>query len=367
MENNGSIEFRGGVFIITEERNCPLYNVGEELKVEENWVSLPAMKATCLILAQDIATLTTDDVAYEQFCIGEQKKATFGCSGCTGKIFFEFKKEKEFATLQMKLLAAAERKEHIALASKFIEDLRSIELFNSLTMDDLADLTSLLKLKEYHYGFPICQCGDPGTHLYIILKGRIEVLDEDGVVLTEMGRGEVFGEMSLLSGDKVSTTIIAVEPCEIATLNQKNFRHILNRFPALQVFLYRLVVRRITVLNAQRAEELSSGMTGQVSDIPVSELCQMMNSNKKTGRLRIDSDNMTGIVVFNRGMLVSAEIAGTTGVNAFYTILRMNQGRFKFSQGITHREKKLKAIGDFLALLMEGTKRLDEDRERRVA
>ncbi len=364
MAQKENITFRKGVFVITEEFDCPIYNVGEEIGVEENWVNLPALKPTCLILAQDLARVTTDDVSFEQFSVGESKKTSFECGGCTGSIKFEFKKEKEYATLQMKLLAAAERKERVEAVASISMQLEEIELFKPLGPDDLTDLTTLLKIKEYSYGFPICQRGEAGTHLYIIMSGRVEVLDDDGVVLSEMGRGDVFGEMSLLSGDKVSTTIVATEPCEIATLNQKDFKHILNKFPALQVFLYKLVVRRITSLNQERAEELASGMTGQVSDIPVVELCQMINSNQKTGRLKVDGDDKSGVIVFNEGDVIYAETSDQKGAEAFYEILDSHSGRFKFTQGITSRERKLDMLGGFMGLIMEGMKRQDESLER---
>lgn len=359
-----AVEFRKGVFVITEEKNCPLYNVGEELGVEQNWINMPSMKSTCLILAKDIAKLASDDVSYEQHGVGETKKTLFECSGCTGFIKFEYKKEKEYSTIQMKLLAAAERKERIEAVSAVADQMADIELFKSLSSDDLADFITLLKVKDFAYGFPICQKGEPGTHLYIILSGKVEVLDDDGVVLSEMGRGEVFGEMSLLSGDRVSTTLIAVEPCEIATLNQKNFNHILNKFPSLQVFLYRLVVRRINDMNTQRAEELASGMTGQVADIPVVELCQMINSNHKTGRLKVDGESYSCAVVFNGGELIHAEVGDKSGVEAFFEILGCTSGRFQFTQGLTSREKNLDSLGGFMGLLMEGMKRLDEETNR---
>lgn len=362
MEDKSVVEFRKGTFIITKEYECPLYNVGEEIVVDQNWINMPSAKATCLILAQDIAALTTEDITFDQSMVAEKKSTRFECGGCTGMIQFEYKKGKEYTTIQMKLLAATERKEMIEDVSQVADHLSGIELFNPLSSDDLVDLITLLQVKKFDYGFPICQLGDPGTHLYILLKGKVEVLDEDGIVLSEMVQGDVFGEMSLLSGDKVSTTIIATEPCEIATLNQKNFNHILTKYPALQVFLYKLVVRRIAAMNRDRAEELASGMTGQVADIPLDELCQMINSNQKTGRLRVEFDGNTGVVVFNQGDVISCDIFGKSGTEAFYELILVPTGRFRFTQGITSRERKLNSIGGFMAMLMEGM-RLKDDRD----
>ena len=354
------MQFRNGVFIITEEDNCPLYNVREELKVGEGILTLPAGKPACLTLTRDLIEIASADISYENYARGSTRKAKFECGGCSGLIRFEYKKEKGFATLQMKLLAAAERREKIMSVSSFAGLLRSIEIFSPLSDEDLLDLSTLLELVDYPWQFPITQKGDPGNRLYILLSGRAEVIDDHGVTLAELHRGEVFGEMSLLSGERVTTTIMAAEPCQIAVMNHKNFRHILVRFPSLQVFFYKLLVSRITKMNMQRAEELASGMVGQLSDISAIELCQMINANQKTGKLNIQFEQKRVIIAFNEGELVHAEFNGIKGKEAFYRLLAMETGRFKFSQGLNDKEKTFDVIGGFMGMLMEGMKRLDD-------
>ncbi len=354
------MQFRNGIFLVTEEKHCPIYNVGEELRVDEGFLKLPGSKPTCLTLTRDLIELASQSVAYESYLQGSKERTKFECGGCTGIIRFEYKKLKEFATVQMKLLAAADRREMLRASINFADLLRSIAIFEPLSDDDLLDLAALLKLEDYHWGFPILQKGEPPSYLFIIISGRVEVIDEDGVRLAEMGRGDVFGEMSLLSGDNVTTTIMAMEPCQIATLSQKNFRHVLNRFPALQIFLYKLLVNRITSINAQRAEELSSGMVGQLADIPPVELCQMINANQKTGSLKLETGQRKVNLLFNEGELVFAACGGKEGKEAFYDALAIADGRFKFIHGLGVRELEFDVVGGFMGMLMEGMKRIDD-------
>jgi CRP/FNR family transcriptional regulator, cyclic AMP receptor protein len=358
------MQFRNGVFLITEEDHCPLYNVGEELVVNEAILRLPVAKPTCLVLAHEIITIASEGETYERLDHGEKKKTKFDCGGCTGLIRFEFKKEKGFETLQMKLLAASERKEKIKGVSRFAGLLRTIEIFAPLKDDDLLDLATLMELQDYPWGFPIVQKGDPGVRLYIIVSGRVEIIDDEGLAFGEMEKGDVFGEMSLLSGDPVTTTITAAEPCQLAVMSHKNFRHIISRFPALQVFFYKLLVSRITTINQQRAEELASGMTGQLADISPVELCQMINANQKTGILKLESEDSKASLMFNEGELIHAEIDGRKGKEAFYAVLSLKSGRFKFTQGLTASQKTKDVIGGFMGLVMEGMKRLDDTSQK---
>lgn len=354
------MRFRNGVFIITEEDHCPLYNVREEMNIDEGALTLPTGKPTCLTLAKDLTEIAGADISYEKYTRGTAQKAKFECGGCTGLIRFEYKKDKGFATLQMKLLAAAERRDKIKGVTDIVELLRTIEVFSPLTEDDLHDLATLLEPIDYPWQFPIAEKGDPGNRLFILLSGKAEVIDSRGVSLAELRQGEVFGEMSLLSGDRVSATIMASEPCRVGVMSQKNFRHALVRFPALQVFFYKLMVNRINKVNLQRAEELASGMVGQLSDISAVELCQMINANQKTGHLKIESDDSRARLLFFEGELVDAQLDDQSGKEAFYNIFGLSNGRFKFIQGLTAEEKKLDVIGGFMGMLMEGMKRLDD-------
>lgn len=355
------MQFRNGVFIITEEINCPLYNGREEFDVKDGNLSLPVGKVTCLVLAKDIFDIaSTVDSSYERYSQGGIEKTKFECGGCKGIIRFEYKKEKGFATLQMKLLAATQRREKIKEVDKFAGLLRTIEIFTELSNDDILDLATLLELNEYPWQFPIAQKGDPGNRLFIIISGKAEVIDDHGIRLAKLGCGDVFGEMGLLSGERVTATIMALEPTQIAIMNQKNFKHIITRFPSLQVFFYKLLVSRITKMNLQRAEELSSGMVGQLSDISAVELCQMINSNQKTGTLHIDFEEIRAWISFNEGELVHAELDEITGEDAFYNILALDDGRFKFIQGLGAAEMELDIIGGFMSMLLEGLKRLDD-------
>jgi len=97
-------KLNNAIFLVTEEHSCPIYNVGEELKVENFCLSVPAFKPQCLYLSQSIMNVITTRATFSGLSRRTGPKTRFDCGGCQGLIYFEFKKEKDFATLQMKLL-----------------------------------------------------------------------------------------------------------------------------------------------------------------------------------------------------------------------------------------------------------------------
>lgn len=353
------MEYRNAIFIVTEERSCPIYNAGEEFKVEQMALTVPEGKPACLMMVRELMKAVAEKKSMERFSPYGLKKVKFECGGCTGLIRFEFKKEKDFATLQMKLLAVAEQKARMRHLDRFYDVLRGLEIFEPLDEDSLRDLSGQLQLKEFNANKIVLKKGEPGTSLYIILEGRIAVIGDDGQTLSEMGVGDIFGEMSLLSGEPITTTIHSKEKTRLATLSSKDFKHVLNRYPVLQVFFYRMLVERAQA-NTMRAGTISSGMTGKLSEINSVELFQLINSSQKTGKVQLALDDGNAVVTFHEGELVDTRYNDLSGKDAFFALLAKGEGNFTYTSGLTSEEKALPVIGGFMGLIMEGMRRVDE-------
>jgi CRP/FNR family transcriptional regulator, cyclic AMP receptor protein len=352
-------KFRNAIFVVTEERSCPIYNVGEEFKVEDLGLTVPEAKPACLVMVEELIKAVSTASSFERFTQQGVQKSKFECGGCTGLIRFEFKKEREFATLQMKLLAAAEQRSRMRHIDQFYDLLRMLDIFEPLSDDSLRDLSGLLQLKEYGANKIVIKKGEPGTNLYIVLEGKVAVIGEEGQLLSEMGPGQIFGEMSLLSGEPVTTSVHSRQRTQLATLTSKDFKHILNRYPVLQVYFYRMLVERAQA-NSIRAGRISSGMTGKLSEINVVDLFQMINSSQKTGRIEFVLREGPGQVWFNEGELIKAEFNQMQGKQALFALLGKNQGSFTYTSILSEEEQNLPVLGGFMALIMEGLRRIDE-------
>ncbi len=356
------MDFRNAIFVVTEERSCPIYNVGEEFKVEDMGLTVPEAKPACLMLVREIIRAVGEERSFERFTQQGIRRSKFECGGCTGMIRFEYKKEREFATLQMKLLAAAEQRARMRHIDRFYGLLRDLDIFEPLDDDNLRDLSALLKLKEYGANKVILKQGEPGTHLYIILEGRVAVISSDGQTLSEMGAGEIFGEMSLLSGEPVTTSIHSRARTRLASLSSKDFKHVLNKYPVLQVFFYRMLVDRAQA-NTLRAGTISSGMTGELAEINPVELLQLINSSQKTGRVELVLDDGKAEVLFHEGEVIDARYRNREGKEALFALLGRTSGRFVYTSGIPEGAEELPVLGGFMGLIMEGMRRIDEQEE----
>ena len=87
--------------------------------------------------------------------------------------------------------------------------------------------------------------------------------------------------------------------------------------------------------------------------------------NSKTGILTIDElSKGTARFSFKQGALIKARYKSMSGEDAFYEILKEHKGRFRFTPGIPPEDFELPEIAFFMKLLMEGMRRLDEEKSR---
>ena len=194
-----------------------------------------------------------------------------------------------------------------------------------------------------------------------MISGKVDVLNETGITISTLSRGEVFGEMSLICEENVGATIQAAEPTEVLNIDQKNFKNILDKYPTLHLYFTRLLAKRLSKSNQVRSEDYASGMIGKLEEIPPEALFQTLNVNAKTGILTITQlPKGTARFSMRQGALIKASYGGQKGESAFYEILRENDGRFKFTPGLPPEDFDVPEIGYFMKLLMEGMQRIDE-------
>lgn len=360
-------KLQDAIFIITNEDSCPIYDIGEEIKVENSLLSVSAFKPGCLHLAQKIRQIVTPEQSGSAFpqlarrpTNPSGKKTRFNCGGCDGMIHYEFKQEKDYETLQMKLLRDTEMQRRQQHLQRFFGVLRALDIFEALDDEPLKDLTLLLDLKNFLADKVILKEGDPGTHLYIVLKGLVAMIGDDGSQILEIGPGEIFGEMSLLSGEPASNAIHTVQGTQLAMLSTKNFKRVLKKYPILQMFLFKLMVDRAQTMTLQSGN-ITSGMTGKLSEIAAVDLFQLINSAQKTGTIELVVPKGKGVVFFNDGEIVDAQFLDRREKDALFALLREKNGNFSYARGVPEELLNNPPLGGFMGLMMEGLQMIDED------
>ncbi len=359
------------VFRIIENRKCPLFEYGDVFAIagiaiamnteEKNSfittsvIHSPPGKKNCKILDGDLTKIV---IQYERsdkipICL-------ISCSGCTGNIKLEHTHEPDLSTF----VPDNDVSENIVSMMHLIS---SFSFFKTIDKSNLEKVIRFFQLNTYKKGQIVIRKGEPGGNFFIIVSGSVNVLNEGGITISTLEKGDVFGEMSLICNESVSATIQVREATSIIYIDRSNFQKIIEHYPAIQHYFSRLMADRLTKSNIIRSQDLSSGIVGNLSEIPSEALFQTLNMNSKTGILTIDGlINGTARFSFRQGSLIKAKYDQLVGEKAFYEILKEDSGRFRFTPGIPPGDFETPEIGYFMKLLMEGMRRLDEIKDKKV-
>jgi small-conductance mechanosensitive channel/CRP-like cAMP-binding protein len=125
-----------------------------------------------------------------------------------------------------------ERREHKREADlgRRLDALGRIGLFADLSVAERSELAAALHPAPFATGEVITKKGAEAHHLYVIGAGRVSVRAGEGATeyeVAQLGAGDFFGEMSLLTGEKRSATVVALTDVECYRLDADAFRHVL--------------------------------------------------------------------------------------------------------------------------------------------
>jgi CRP-like cAMP-binding protein len=132
--------------------------------------------------------------------------------------------------------------------------LRRMELFSQLSIEECTRLAEGLRDAPFTRGETITRQGAEAHWLYIISDGEAAVrVKVEGGIEREVARlktGDFFGEMSLLTGERRSATVVAVTDVECYRLDKDAFQELLDRRPELAELVADVLAKRRLELSA---------------------------------------------------------------------------------------------------------------------
>ena len=80
--------------------------------------------------------------------------------------------------------------------------------------------------------------------MYVVIEGEVE-LSIRGNAMRTFGRGEVIGEMALITNQPRAGTVSAVTDCKLAPINKKRFLLLVQQSPQFSLHMLETMAERI--------------------------------------------------------------------------------------------------------------------------
>ncbi|MCP4130949.1 MAG: cyclic nucleotide-binding domain-containing protein [bacterium] len=127
--------------------------------------------------------------------------------------------------------------------------LHGTNLFENFSPESVQGMAAKMEGVALEAGESLLRRGDPGTALYIVIKGRLKafIFQENGEerLLEEISPGMTIGIMQVLEGGNYRANISALNETELLKLNKKDFVELVNKFPEMIELMAKIVLQRL--------------------------------------------------------------------------------------------------------------------------
>jgi CRP/FNR family transcriptional regulator, cyclic AMP receptor protein len=149
------------------------------------------------------------------------------------------------------------------------EILLNAELFHALPEEQLDSIAEVADTREVSRGDVLFAHGDDPTDLYVVISGRIAIVNRsaDGreSMVALMEPGDLFGELPMFDGLARSAEARAIEPGEVAVIPYAPLRTLYQQRPELLWQVVNLLSQRLRTTGEALADSVFLDVTGRTA------------------------------------------------------------------------------------------------------
>lgn len=139
--------------------------------------------------------------------------------------------------------------------------LSACKLFDGLSATELNTLRGLCRVESFPAGHQVFREGDPGDAVYVLRAGAVEISTAvsggRAQIVSKLGPGEFFGEMSVIEFKPRSATATAAEPIVVYRIPAGEMLTFIHHTPDIAVNLMREISQRLRDFNIRHVQEIS--------------------------------------------------------------------------------------------------------------
>jgi CRP-like cAMP-binding protein len=139
----------------------------------------------------------------------------------------------------------------VAAPDEIVDVLAGFVLFADLSRPQLEEVAHSLDEQMIAEGQRVLRQGFTGSGLYFVLDGEV-VVEIDGTERARLGRGEYFGEVSVLLGEPPVADVVATRPLHCLVLAEPEAERFLKSHPTVMYRMMQAQARRLRQANQFR-------------------------------------------------------------------------------------------------------------------
>jgi len=129
----------------------------------------------------------------------------------------------------------------------------NVTLFKDFPTDIVIEIIEKSKVKSFEKHEAIIEFSEQGIFLGVLLEGNAELsfTDNNGIkhVLNDLEPGDIFGEISLMTGNKTIADVVCGSPCRVLIIPQDVFTELITTNPPAVNYLSKTVEEKLKAIS----------------------------------------------------------------------------------------------------------------------
>ena len=126
-----------------------------------------------------------------------------------------------------------------------IELLKRVPLFNGCSKGELRELAKSADELDIREGTVLTREGRPGREFFVLVDGTARVT-KAGKKVADLGAGDWFGEIALITNSPRTATVTATSPGDILVITDRRFRSVVETMPSIALKVLATIGERLT-------------------------------------------------------------------------------------------------------------------------
>jgi CRP/FNR family transcriptional regulator, cyclic AMP receptor protein len=190
------------------------------------------------------------------------------------------------------------------------ELLGRVPIFRGLSPAELMRIGQVAVPRSFEAGSIILREGDSGDTCYVMRSGLARVTREHSggrtITLTNIGPGEIFGELAMFGGEVRSATVEALEDVEVVAILADDLKRLLKDHPETAVTLLAALGQKLREANERLARQSFQTVSSRVAGV----LARLIETGSATPPAAGEGDDADIVVRSTQSDL--AQLAGAS-------------------------------------------------------
>jgi CRP/FNR family cyclic AMP-dependent transcriptional regulator len=249
-----------------------------------------------------------------------------------------------------------------------IDFLREAKLFQNMPESVIRTIVLQAKTMSLSAGEWVVRRGEPGTSLFVVKSGVVEVLspsEEESRPLAYLGRGDCLGELAVLTDSPRNADVRVPEHAELLIIEKELFQDLMQNHTGFGSQLCVILANRlIKLLQDLPTDSGTKELQGSLRYFDLATVIQTLITSGQSGRMALNTSGQTvGELVFQHGNIFKAKFGHRTGDEAIHQLFQVElDAEFLFTSTDPPHEGSADPDITFpaMALLMDSVRFQDE-------